>query len=183
MFIFSVTGINYFLFFFLPFQVDRGPARKGALIPNIRSENLRGNSFSVCTLTRRNACNCLGCSTSPTDKWRFGSRTAAWRRRNWTEIDYNIIRPILCFRGQNSIDIHGALLWDWTAFTDRLTPAVTLPVYIVYHNGRSSNTAQWLISSSRTTVSCDVNYLKSEHELSQSVDFVVAIQTLFWGEM
>lgn len=100
---------------FCAFQMDRGPARKGALIPNIRSENLKENSFSVYTLTRRNACNCLGCSTSPTDKWRFGFKTVAWRRRNWTEIDYNIIRLTPYFRGQNQHrhSLQGPLLWGW----------------------------------------------------------------------
>lgn len=106
---------------FFAFQMVREPARKGALIPNIRSENLKENSFSVCTLTRRNACNCLGCWTSPTDKWRFGFRIVAWRRRNWTEIDYSIIRPILCFRDPNSTVTAPLVLCCWTHSVYRLT--------------------------------------------------------------
>lgn len=106
---------------FCAFQMDKGPVRKDALIPNIRSENLKENSFSVYTLTKRNACNCLGCSTWPTAKWRSGFRTVAWRRRNWTEIDYSITRPILCFRGHNSTDTaQTALCWG-TGGVYRLT--------------------------------------------------------------
>lgn len=126
MFIFSVTGIFSLCF---TLQVDRELARKGALIPNIRSENLNENSFSVCTLTRRNACNCLGCWTSPTDKWRFGFRTVAWKRRNWTEIDYSIIHLILCFRGAQSRTATAPLVlccWTHSAFTYWLSPAVAL---------------------------------------------------------
>lgn len=120
-----------FFSFSLAFQMDRGPARKGARTPNIRSENLNENSFSVCTLTRRSACNCLGCSTSPTDKWKSGFRTVAWRRRSSTEIDYNITRLTLCFRGENSTGTASQkvllLLCGLTAFTDRLTlPVCTL---------------------------------------------------------
>lgn len=116
------------LLFFCAFQMDRGPARKGVLTPNIRSENLRENSFSVCTLTRRNACNCLGCSTWPTDKWRFGFRIAAWRRRNWTEIDYSITRPILCFRGQDDAVLSAqiALCCGTWVHSQNDSPAVTL---------------------------------------------------------
>lgn len=55
-------------------------------------------------------------------------------------------------------------------------------MYIVYHNGRdsSNNTAQWLISSSRTTVSCHLKFLKSEHELREYADFDFTLQPLFW---
>lgn len=82
------------------FQVDKEPARNGAHTPNIRLENLKENSSSVCTSTRRNACSCPACSTSPTGKWRSGSRTVEWRRRNWTGIGYSITRPTRCFRGR-----------------------------------------------------------------------------------
>lgn len=113
----------FFLSLFVPFQTDRGPARKGAHIPNIRSENLKENSFSVCTLTRRNACNYLGCLTSPTDKWRSGFRTVGWRRRNWIEIDYNTTRQTLSFRGENStVTAFKVLLCCGTDSVYRLSP-------------------------------------------------------------
>lgn len=115
----------------VPFQVDRGPARKGVHIPNTRSENLKENSFSVCTLTRKNACSFLGCLTSPTAKWRFGFRTVAWRRRNWTEIGCNITRQILCFRGENSTAL--SQFWRGTHSVCRLS------VYVVYHSGSNSS--------------------------------------------
>lgn len=123
---------------FVPFQVDRGPARKGVHIPNTRSENLRENSFSACTLTRRNACSFLGCLTSPTAKWRFGFRTVAWRRRNWTEIGYNITRQILCFRGETALAL--SRFWCGTHSVCRRS------VYVVYHSGSNSsiNTANGL---------------------------------------
>lgn len=85
---------------FLFLQTDRGPARRGAHIPNIRSENSKENFFLVCTSTKRNACNCHGCSTSPTDKWRSGFKTVAWRRKSWIETGYSITHPTLSFRGE-----------------------------------------------------------------------------------
>lgn len=86
------------LCFDLFLQTDRGPARRGAHIPNIRSENWKENFFLVCTSTKRSACNCHGCSTSPTDKWRSGFKTVAWRRKSWTETGYSITHPTLSFR-------------------------------------------------------------------------------------
>lgn len=65
------------------------------------------------------------------------------------------------------------------------SPAVTLRLYNVYHNGRdnsnNNDSAQWLISSSRTTAPCDQKKLKTEHELRQSADYDFALQTLCFG--
>lgn len=99
---------NHFLMlticFFCFLQTDRGPVRRGAHIPNIRSENSKENFFLVCTSTKRNACNCHGCSTSPTDKWRSGFKTVAWRRKSWTGTGYSITHPTLFSRGEKQHD-------------------------------------------------------------------------------
>lgn len=119
---------NFDIMPFLIVQTDRGPARRGAHIPNIRSENSRGNFFSVCTSTKRNACNCHGCSTSPTDKWRSGFKTVAWRRRSWTETDYSITHPTLFFRGKKQ---HCAVAANLCSGTDSVYRLSWL--YIVFH--------------------------------------------------
>lgn len=168
-------------------QADKGPERRGALIPNIRSENLNENSSSVCTLTRRNACNCLGCSTSPTDKWRSGFRTVAWRRRNWTEIDYNIIRLTLCFRGQSSTAPCCGALWRLHTHTDWFSGCDSPAVHCV---------PQWPRQQQQQRQCSVVNFKfednsslwseknpKTEHELRQSVDYDFALQTLCFGGM
>lgn len=93
-----MANVDIVLFLFL--QTDRGPARRGAHTPNIRSENSKENFFLACTSTKRNACNCHGCSTSPTDKWRSGFKTVAWRRKSWTETGYSITHPTLSFRSK-----------------------------------------------------------------------------------
>lgn len=111
--------------------MDREPARRDALIPNIRSENLSENSFSACTLTRRSGCSCLGCSTSPTAKSRSGFRTAAWRRRSWTETGCNIIHPTLCSSER--------LIWTHAGVNPSTTTAMTLSGCGCCHNGRQNN--------------------------------------------
>lgn len=119
---------NFDIMLFLIVQTDRGPARRGAHIPNIRSENSKGNFFSVCTSTKRNACNCHGCSTSPTDKWRSGFKIDAWRRRSWTETDYSITHPTLFFRGKKQHCAVAAILCSGTDSVYRLSW-----LYIVFH--------------------------------------------------
>lgn len=72
----------------------------------------------------------------------------------------------------------------WTDCVYRQTDSPC--VYTVYHNGRDSssnnNTTRWLISSSRTTVSCDLKNPKAEHELKQTVDIDFGLQTLLTRE-
>lgn len=75
-------------------------------------------------------------------------------------------------RGEDGHSSISPLLVGLVTFTDWLTRlAVSLPVYIVYHIGRSSSssTARWLISSSRTTVSCDLQYSNKEGVRTEAV--------------
>lgn len=153
-------------------QMDRGHVRKDALIPNIRSENLRENSFSVCTLTRRNVCSSLECSTSPIDKWRFGFRTAAWRRRNWTETGYSITPPILYFRSQMQLSQLQSSAVGLTGFTDWLTGCV-FPMA----------TQQWpqqqQLLCSTVNFKFEDNCISLFESFQDWNDFIFAHQTLF----
>lgn len=145
-----MANVDTVLVLFL--QTDRGPARRGVHTPNIRSENSKENFFLVCTSTKRNACNCHGCSTSPTDKWRSGFKTAAWRRKSWTETGYSITHPTLCFRGRKQ---HYAVATVGpTVFTD--SSRCTL-----FSSTCSHSAAGWFHSRLRT---CHLNFPKKKKE-------------------
>lgn len=79
-------------------QVDRGRARRGVHTPSTRSGNWRGSSSSAFTSTRRSVCSCHGCWTWQTARWRSGSRTGGWRRRNWTETVYSTTPQTHCYK-------------------------------------------------------------------------------------
>lgn len=78
--------LKKYFYLFCVVQALPAPGRSGVHIRSSRFESWSGNSSSTFTSTRRNGCSSPECSTSPTARSKFGSRTGEWKRRSWAEI-------------------------------------------------------------------------------------------------
>lgn len=88
--------ILFFNFSILHLKVPPGRGRSDALTPSFRSGSSNASSSLMFTSIKRSGCSFRVCWTSPTDRWKSGSKTGEWKRKNWAEIVCNTF-PVTLF--------------------------------------------------------------------------------------